>query len=51
MTLNWIDLAILVGSLVAVVVAGVLTSRNRQESASSYFLGMGKMPWWLIGSG
>lgn len=50
MTLNWIDLTILVGSLVAVLVAGVLTSRNRQESASSYFLAMGKMPWWLIGS-
>ncbi len=50
MTLNWIDLSILIGSLVLVLTAGVLTARSGDESANSYFLASGKLPWWLIGS-
>ena len=50
MSLNWIDLTILIGSLVVVLLAGALTSRKREESADAYFLASGKLPWWLIGS-
>lgn len=50
MTLSAADIAILAGSLLLVLIAGVITSRKRQESAEGYFLAMGKMPWWLIGS-
>ena len=50
MTLSAVDLTILIGSLVLVLLAGILTSRRGQDSASMYFLASGKMPWWLIGS-
>lgn len=50
MTLSAIDLVILVGSLVLVLAAGMLTSKRGDDSASMYFLASGKMPWWLIGS-
>lgn len=50
MTLNAVDLTILIGSLGLVLAAGMLTSRQGQESAGAYFLATGKLPWWLIGS-
>lgn len=50
MTLNAIDLAILVGSLVLVLFVGWWSGRKSKESASSYFLASGKLPWWMIGA-
>ena len=50
MILSAIDLVILVGSLVVVAITGLLSSRRSDDSAHSYFLAFGKMPWWLIGS-
>lgn len=50
MTLNWIDLTILLGSLALVMAAGLLSSRKGAESANSFFVGLGKIPWWLIGA-
>ena len=50
MSLSVIDLIILVGSLVVVLITGLLSNRKKNESADSYFLAMGRMPWWLIGT-
>ncbi len=49
--MNAIDAAIIVGSLVVVVLVGLLASRGQDKSAKGYFLASGKMPWWLIGAG
>ncbi len=49
--MNAIDAAIIVGSLVVVVLVGLLASRGQDKSAKDYFLASGKMPWWLIGAG
>ena len=49
--MNAIDATIIVGSLVVVVLVGLLASRGQDKSAKGYFLASGKMPWWLIGAG
>ena len=49
--MNYIDVTIIIGSLVVVVLVGLLASRGQDKSAKGYFLASGKMPWWLIGAG
>ncbi len=49
--MNSLDIAIIIASLVVVVVAGLVASRDQDKSAKGYFLASGKMPWWLIGAG
>ncbi|HSW46538.1 MAG TPA: sodium/solute symporter [Phycisphaerae bacterium] len=48
--LNTIDVVVIVGSLVVVVVAGLLASRKQDKTARGYFLASGRLPWWIIGS-
>jgi SSS family solute:Na+ symporter len=50
MTLNTLDLIILVGSLLIVLFVGWWSGRKAKESANNYFLGSGKLPWWMIGA-
>ncbi len=49
--MNSLDITIIIASLVVVVVAGLVASRDQDKSAKGYFLASGKMPWWLIGAG
>lgn len=48
MLLNSLDWAILVVFFLISLYIGVATSKSN-ESAEDYFLGGGKMPWWLLG--
>ena len=48
--LNAIDVVIILVSLLLVVSVGVFAGRKRADSASGYFLGGNRMPWWLIGT-
>jgi len=50
-TLSTIDVAIIVGSIVAVVIIGLAVGRKQGESARSYFLASGNLRWWLVGMG
>lgn len=48
-TLSPIDAAIVVVYFAVVLVMGVYLERRAARSLESYFLGNGKMPWWLLG--
>ena len=48
--LNAIDIAIILGSLLVVVVAGLWASRRQGKTARDYFLASGRMPWYIIGA-
>src|SRR6202008_925722 len=48
--LNSLDVVIIVGSLLAVVLVGLLAARNQDQSAHGYFLASGKLPWYVIGA-
>lgn len=50
-TLSTIDVIIIIGSLVAVVIIGLVVGRRQGESARSYFLASGNLRWWLVGMG
>lgn len=48
--LNGVDLAIIGGSLAAVLTVGLLAGRKQDNTARGYFLASGRLPWWIIGS-
>jgi len=47
--MNYIDISIIVGYLVAVVVGGSLLSRKASKNLDSYFLGGRNIPWYFLG--
>ena len=47
--LHWIDYAIVAVYFVGVMFHGWYVSRKGQDTASSYFLAGGRLPWYLIG--
>ena len=49
-TLSLIDVVIIIGSVLFVMVVGIVAGRKREDTARGYFLGGNKMPWWLIGT-
>ena len=48
--LNYIDVVIIVASMLLVIGVGAIAGRKRGDTAHGYFLGGNKMPWWLIGT-
>ncbi|MDB6169856.1 MAG: hypothetical protein JWM88_2720 [Verrucomicrobia bacterium] len=48
--LSSLDVAIIVGSILLVVVVGMLAGRKGKQSADDYFLTKGRLPWWIIGA-
>ena len=48
--LGLIDVIIIAGSILLVVVVGLLASRNQDKTARGYFLASGKLPWYIIGA-
>ena len=48
--LNYIDVLIIVGSMLLVISVGVIAGRKKGDTAHGYFLGGNKMPWWIIGT-
>ena len=48
--LTYIDIIIILASMILVVGVGVVAGRKRSNTAHGYFLGGNKMPWWLIGT-
>lgn len=48
--LSSIDVVIILASIGLVVLVGIIAGRHRGDTASGYFLGGNKMPWWLIGT-
>ena len=49
-TLSGIDVAIILVSVAFVAAVGIFAGRHRAETASGYFLGGNRMPWYLIGT-
>jgi len=49
MEIGAMDTAIVIGYLIAVVIAGVLLSRKARQNLDSYFLGGKSLPWYLLG--
>ncbi|HDR05596.1 MAG TPA: sodium:solute symporter [Candidatus Marinimicrobia bacterium] len=48
--MTFIDYAIIVVYLVAMVVAGLWMQKKAKEGIDSYFLGNRKLPWWALGA-
>lgn len=49
MQLHWIDIAIIIGYLVATVVIGFVISKRASRDINSYFLGGNVIPWYILG--
>lgn len=49
MQLHWIDIAIIIGYLVATVVIGFIISKRASRDIDSYFLGGNVIPWYILG--
>lgn len=48
--MNYLDTAIILGSLLVVIVVGLWAGRNQDKTARGYFLASGRIPWWIVGS-
>ena len=48
--LSTLDISIILGSLLVVVIVGLLASRRKATTANDYFLASGRLPWWIIGA-
>lgn len=48
--LSTLDVLIIVGSILCVVVVGMLAGRKQKQTAEDYFLTKGRLPWWIIGA-
>lgn len=48
--LNSLDLIILAGSVVLVVIVGLVMSRRASDTSESYFLAGRSLSWWIIGA-
>ncbi len=46
--LNWLDWSMLIGSLVAITLYGVMNLRKKTDSRT-YLMGEKELPWWVIG--
>src|SRR5512146_1378492 len=49
-SLSLIDTLIIVGSLLIVVIVGLLATHRQDKTAKGYFLASGKLRWWIIGA-
>ncbi|MEM9294513.1 MAG: hypothetical protein AAGA57_01820 [Planctomycetota bacterium] len=50
MTLHWIDYAVIVAYLLALLGAGLWFAKKAGRSGDDYFLGGRKLPWWALGA-
>ena len=50
MILNWVDIVIILFSLVVVVAVGLWAASKQDRDARGYFLASGSMPWYIIGT-
>lgn len=48
--LSAVDLAILTGSVVVVVIVGLVMSRRAEDTSEGYFLAGRSLSWWIIGA-
>lgn len=48
--LSALDVSIIIGSILCVVVVGILAGRKQKKTADDYFLTKGRLPWWIIGA-
>jgi len=48
--MEFLDVAIVALSLLAVVAVGLWASRRQEKTARGYFLASGRLPWYVIGS-
>ena len=49
MKLQTIDLVMILLFLIAIIVIGIVTSRQAQKSKGDYLLGGNKIPWYMLG--
>ena len=50
-SLNAIDISIILATILVTLFVGFWSGRKtKSDSAASYFLASGRMPWWIIGS-
>jgi Na+/proline symporter len=49
MSINPIDIGIIVAYFVVAMTLGILVSKRAKKSMSSYFLGGNSLPWWMLG--
>jgi SSS family solute:Na+ symporter len=49
-SLSVADTAIIIGSVLFVVLVGLLATRRQDKTARGYFLASGKLRWWIIGA-
>jgi len=49
-SLHWIDIAIIISYLSAIIVMGWLLSKKASKNLNAYFLGGKSLPWWVIGT-
>ncbi|HTR81440.1 MAG TPA: sodium:solute symporter family protein [Bacteroidota bacterium] len=49
MSINIIDIAIIVAYFVVAMALGILVSKRAKTNMSSYFLGSNTLPWWMLG--
>ncbi|MHC4431482.1 MAG: sodium:solute symporter family transporter [Planctomycetota bacterium] len=49
-SLHWIDIAIIICYLAAIIAMGWLLSKRASKNLSAYFLGGKSLPWWVIGT-
>ena len=49
MTINTVDLVIIIAYFGIVVTLGILVSKRAIKDLSSYFLGSNALPWWILG--
>lgn len=49
MSINTIDIAIIVAYFVVAVTLGILVSKRAVKDINSYFLGNNALPWWILG--
>lgn len=48
--LSALDVAVIIGSVLLVVIVGVLAGRKQGKKAEDYFLASGRLRWWIIGA-
>jgi Na+/proline symporter len=49
MSINTIDLIIIISYFVVALTLGIIVSKYAKKNINSYFLGSNKLPWWVLG--
>jgi len=49
MSINPIDLTIIIGYFIVAISLGILVSKRAVKNMNSYFLGSNSLPWWMLG--